>query len=187
MRSATWMGWGLSGVVLLGIAAPAAGAEGKTGQEPALEIRSLDPGDCTLGLSWPWGGMAVNRVMFNDHRGPFKAVVESSGRGVRVTFDGWGREPFVASADKIRIIYRVAGRKDVDLAAEAISGGPFASDGSMGRRPGGDGSSSGLARVPPRALRKDRSKAGGIEPGRATGRSVQARISVANAQGRWWK
>jgi hypothetical protein len=67
--------------------------------------------------------MAVNRVMFNDHRGPFKAVVESSGRAVRVTFDGWASEPFVASADKIRIIYRVAGREDMDLAAEAISGG----------------------------------------------------------------
>jgi hypothetical protein len=67
--------------------------------------------------------MSVNHVLFNDHRGPFKAVVESSGRAVRVTFDGWGSEPFVASADKIRIIYRVAGRKDMDLAAEAISGG----------------------------------------------------------------
>src|SRR6516165_8723809 len=93
MRSATWMGWGLSGAVLLGSAAPAARADGKTGKEPVLEIRSLDPGDCTLRLSWPWGGMAVNRVMFNDHRGPFKAVVESSGRGVRVTFDGWGQGP----------------------------------------------------------------------------------------------
>jgi hypothetical protein len=117
------MGWGLSGVLLLGTAAPAAGAEERARAEPVLEIMSLDPGDCTLRLSWRWGGMAVNRVLFDDHRGPFKAVVESSGKGVRVTFDGWGTEPFVASADKIRIIYRVAGRKEMDLAAEAISGG----------------------------------------------------------------
>jgi hypothetical protein len=67
--------------------------------------------------------MHVNHVMFNDHRGPFKAVVESSGRGVRVTFDGWGEGPFVATAEKIRIIYRVAGRKEMDFAAEALSGG----------------------------------------------------------------
>jgi hypothetical protein len=67
--------------------------------------------------------MAVNHVLFNDHSGPFKAVVESSGKGVRVTFDGWGKEPFVASADKVRIIYWVAGRKEIDFVAEAISGG----------------------------------------------------------------
>jgi hypothetical protein len=67
--------------------------------------------------------MAANHVMFNDHRGPFKAIVESSGKGVRVIFDGWGERPFVASAEKIRIIYRVTGRKEMDFAAEAISGG----------------------------------------------------------------
>ena len=156
MRSATWMGWGLSGAVLLGSAAPAARADGKTGKEPVLEIRSLDPGDCTLRLSWPWGGMAVNRVMFNDHRGPFKAVVESSGRGVRVTFDGWGQGPFVACADKIRIIYRVAGRMEMDLAAEAISGGAIRVrrvDGpeTRGRRiviGFGEGAAKGIAKVP---------------------------------------
>jgi hypothetical protein len=84
---------------------------------------SLDPGDGTLGLSWPWGAMAVNHVLFNDHRGPFNAVVESSGKGVRVTFDGWSNGPFVASAAKIRIIYWVAGRKGIDLVAEALSDG----------------------------------------------------------------
>jgi hypothetical protein len=67
--------------------------------------------------------MAVNHVTFNEHRGPFKAVVESAGRGVRVTFVGWGETPFVASADKIRIIYRVAGKRAIDFAAEAIPGG----------------------------------------------------------------
>jgi hypothetical protein len=67
--------------------------------------------------------MAVNHVMFNDHRGPFKATVESSGKEVRVTFDGWGKGPFVVSADKVRIIYWVAGKKEIDLAAECLSGG----------------------------------------------------------------
>jgi hypothetical protein len=66
--------------------------------------------------------MEVNHVIFNDHRGPFKATVQSSGKRVRVTFDGWGEEPFVASADKVRIIYSVAGRKVIDFVAEGISG-----------------------------------------------------------------
>ena len=123
MQSKTWMRLGLSGVLLLGIAARSRGAEGQAKEQPVLEIMSLDQGDCTLGLSFPWGAMAVNHVMFNDHRGPFKAVVESSGKGVRVTFDGWGKGPFVASAAKVRIIYRVGGRKEIDFAAEAISGG----------------------------------------------------------------
>jgi len=123
MRFVTWMGLGLSGVLWLGMAARSAGAERGARAESVLEIMSLAPGDCTLGLSWPWGTMDVNHVLFNDHRGPFKAVVESSGKGVRVTFDGWGKGPFVASAAKVRIIYRVAGKKEIDFVAEAISGG----------------------------------------------------------------
>ena len=123
MWSLTWLGWGLSGALLLGSAAPAAKAERQARAEPVLEIMSLDAGDCSLGLSWPWGAMAVNHVMFNDHRGPFKAVVESSGKGVRVTFDGWGKEPFVASAARVRIIYWVAGKKEIDFVAEAVSSG----------------------------------------------------------------
>ena len=123
MRSLTWMGLGLSGVILLGLAPRSAGAETRARAEPVLEIMTLDPGNCTLGLSWPWGAMAVNHVLFHDHRGPFKAIVESSGKGVRVTFDGWGRLPFVASAAKMRIIYWVADRKEIDFKAEAIAGG----------------------------------------------------------------
>ena len=122
MRSLTWMGLGLSGVLWLGLAARAVGAEGGPKSEPMLEIMSLDRRDYSLAVSWPWGAMAANHVMFNDHRGPFKAVVESSGKGVRVTFDGWGEGPFVASADKIRIVYRVAGRNEMEFTAEAISG-----------------------------------------------------------------
>jgi hypothetical protein len=133
------MGLGLSGVLLLGIAARSAGPERQAKAEPVLELMSLDPGDCTLGLSWPWGAMAVNHVLFHDHRGPFKAVVESSDKGVRVTFDGWSKGPFVASAAKIRIISWVAGRKEIDFTAEAISGGavrvrPVGRPVSQGRR-----------------------------------------------------
>jgi hypothetical protein len=117
------MGFGLSCVLLLGIAERSAGDERGAKAEPTLEVMSLDQRNYALGLSWPWGAMAANHVMFNDHRGPFKAVVESPGKGVRVTFDGWGRQPFVASADKIRIIYWVAGKKAIDFVAEAIAGG----------------------------------------------------------------
>jgi hypothetical protein len=116
------MSLGLSGVLLLGMAARSAGVEKRARPEAVLEIMSLDEGDATLRLSWPWGGMAVNHVMSNDHDGPFRAVVESSGKGVRITFDGRGEEPFVASAGKIRIIYRVAGKKAIDFAAEAVPG-----------------------------------------------------------------
>jgi hypothetical protein len=105
------------------MAARSTGAEGRTKAEPVLEIMSLDPGDYALRLSWPWGAMAANHVTFSDHRGPFKAVVESSGQGVRVTFEGWGEQPFVASAGKVRIIYWVAGKKESDFVAEAVSGG----------------------------------------------------------------
>jgi hypothetical protein len=123
MRSVIWMGLGLSGVLLLGMAARSAGAEKGARAESVLEILSLDQGDCTLGLSWAWGAIAVNHVLFTDQNGPSKAVVESSGKGVRVTVDGWGKGPFVASAAKIRIIYWVAGRKAIDFAAEALSDG----------------------------------------------------------------
>jgi hypothetical protein len=67
--------------------------------------------------------MAANHVMFNDHDGPLKAIVESSAKGVRVTFEGWGNDRFVASAGKVRIIYWVKGKKEIDFVAEAISGG----------------------------------------------------------------
>src|SRR5262249_12095292 len=94
MRSSTWIGLGVSGVLLLGMAMRSAASEGGNKAEPVLEIMSLDRGEFSLGVSWPWGAMAANRVMFNDHRGPFKAVVESSDKGVRVSFEGWGEGPF---------------------------------------------------------------------------------------------
>jgi hypothetical protein len=62
--------------------------------------------------------------MFDDHPGPFKAVVESSAKGVRVRFDGWGKEPFAAVVYKqVRVIYRAAGRKEVEFTAEATTDG----------------------------------------------------------------
>jgi hypothetical protein len=117
------MGLGLSGMLLLGAGARSTEPEKRAKEAPVLEIIGLDRGNYTLGLSWPWGAMAVDHVLFNDHSGPFKAIVESSGKGVRVTFDGWGRLPFVASAAKMRIIYWVADRKEIDFKAEAIAGG----------------------------------------------------------------
>jgi hypothetical protein len=117
------MGLALLGGLFLSMAARAGGPEREARKEPVLEIMSLDKGDCSLGLSWPWGSMAANHVMFNDHRGPFKAVVESPGNGVRVTFDGWGNDTFAASTDKVRVIYWVAGSKAIDFVAEAMPGG----------------------------------------------------------------
>jgi hypothetical protein len=91
-------------------------------KESALEIMSTDPASCSLKMSWLWGGMAVNHVTFADHRGPFKAVMESTGKGIRITFDGWGETPFTASTDKgVRIISLIAGKKEIDFTAEAVS------------------------------------------------------------------
>jgi hypothetical protein len=118
------MGLGFSAALLLGASAHGAREQETAGAEPVLEIMSPDRGDCTLRLSWLWGAMAVNHVLLDDHRGPFKAIVEPTGRGVRVTFNGWGEEPFVASADKqIRIVYRVGRKKEIDFTAEVASTG----------------------------------------------------------------
>jgi hypothetical protein len=122
VRSLAWMRLGSYLALLLG-ASPAEPEEPDR-SAPVLEILSPDRGDRSLGLEWPWGSMAVKHVMFNDHRGSFKAVVESSAHGVRVRFEGWGKEPFTAVADKeIRVIYRVPGRKAVDFTAEATATG----------------------------------------------------------------
>jgi len=64
--------------------------------------------------------MAVKRVRFDDHGGAFTASVESTGQGVRVTFDGWGEEPFIASADgQVRVVFRARDKKWIDFTAEA--------------------------------------------------------------------
>jgi hypothetical protein len=82
------MGLGLWGVLLLAAAARSAEPEKQAKVAPVLKIMSLGQGNCALGLSWPWGAMAVDHVLFNDYSGPFKAIVESSGKDVRVKFDG---------------------------------------------------------------------------------------------------
>jgi hypothetical protein len=83
---------------------------------------SLDKGDCSLRLSWPWGEIAANHVMFDHHDGPFKAIVEPSRAGVRVTFDGWVKDRFTVSADRVRIVYWNGSRKEIDFVAELIQG-----------------------------------------------------------------
>jgi hypothetical protein len=87
-----------------------------------LEILSLESGDCTLRLSWPWGEIAANHVMFDNQYGPAMAIVEPSPAGVRVTFEGWGKDRFAVSADRVRIIDWVGNRKEIDFAAEMLSG-----------------------------------------------------------------
>ena len=124
MRALIWSVMGFTGTLLLAPTVRSAGPEKPVASKPVLEVMSLDPGDCSLGLTWQWGSMAVNHVLFDDHSGPFKAIVEPTGRGVRVTFNGWGEEPFVASADKqIRIVYRVGRKKEIDFTAEVASTG----------------------------------------------------------------
>jgi hypothetical protein len=88
----------------------------------ALDIVNTDAEECPLELSWRWGDVAVNHVLFNDHHGPYKGIVEPGGKGVKVSFDGWGKEPFKASANKqIRITSRVAGRQEIEFMVELVS------------------------------------------------------------------
>jgi hypothetical protein len=113
----------LLSVLVLGFAARSVGDDHRRpSTAPTLEIMSLNERELALSISWPWGTMAANHVMFNDHHGPFKAIVESTGTGVRVTFDGWRKQALVSTADKLQIIYSNAGRKEIDLVAEATSG-----------------------------------------------------------------
>ena len=124
MRTSTWTGLAFSTALLLGSAAPRTAADGTDDAIAVLDIIGPDQGDCPLGLSWRWGSMTVKHVWFDDHRGPFKAVVESSGKEVRVTIDGWGNERFVASAEtQIRIIYKPVGRKAIEFTMESSAAG----------------------------------------------------------------
>ena len=49
-------GIGVLGGLVLVASAHGARQEDTVGMEPVLEIMSPDRGDCTLRLSWPWGG-----------------------------------------------------------------------------------------------------------------------------------
>jgi hypothetical protein len=121
VRISAWFGFGTLVALLLGAGASTASDKNASARR-VLEILSPDRGDCTLRLEWSWGAMAVNHVMLDDHQGSFKVFAEATGNGVRVRFVGWGKEPFVATANKeVRIIYWVAGRKEIGLTVEAAS------------------------------------------------------------------
>ena len=123
MRTLTWTGFWLPAVLLYGMAVPPSMAEDEAKAFPILQIMSLDPKEYSLELSHSWGRLSANHVFFNDHRGPFNVVVEPSGKGVQVNFTGWSKDPFVASADKIRIIYQSVHGKKVEFTAETMPGG----------------------------------------------------------------
>jgi hypothetical protein len=102
--------------------APASSVAG-TAMRPRLAIMSPDPGEFPLRLEHHWGGLGANRVYFDDHDGPFEAVVERSAEGVRVTFNGWEERPFTASSKTIRVAYRGPGAGSADFIAEALPDG----------------------------------------------------------------
>jgi hypothetical protein len=83
---------------------------------------SLDSREFALQLEHHWGGITASHVFFDNHSGPFEAVVETSAGGVRITFNGWEEHPFVATAAGIRIVYHRAGARRVDVLTEAIPG-----------------------------------------------------------------
>src|SRR4051812_31522627 len=98
-----WVGLGFAGFPSAD-QAPGSG-ESKAATRPTLAIMSPDPGEFALRLEHHWGGLHANRVYFDNHEGPFEAVVERSADGVRVTFNGWEERPFTASSKKIRVTY----------------------------------------------------------------------------------
>jgi hypothetical protein len=70
-----------------------------------LEITSLAGYDRTLRLDHHWGSIVASHVFMDDHDGPFEAVAEQAGSGVRVTFNGWEAHRFVATSAGIRLVY----------------------------------------------------------------------------------
>ena len=102
--------------------APGSG-ESKAATRPTLSIMSPDPGEFALRLEHHWGGLAANRVSFDDHEGPFEAVVERSADGVLVTFNGWEERPFTASSKKVRVIYRHPRAGNAEFVADATTDG----------------------------------------------------------------
>jgi hypothetical protein len=115
------IGLGMSG---LAPASQTAGGNAPVAAKRAvLDLMSLDSPDCTLKLEHHWGGISANHVYFENHDGRFEAIVEPSPNGVRVTFNGWEEHPFVATAARMRVIYRRPGADPVDVVAEALPGG----------------------------------------------------------------
>jgi hypothetical protein len=116
-----WIGLGLSGLPsathITRSSAPVAA------KHAILEIMSPDSGDLSLQLEHHWGSISAHHVYFDNHDGPFEAVVEPSADGVRVTFNGWEDHPFVATSARIRMVYHRPGAGLVDFVAEAMPGG----------------------------------------------------------------
>ena len=121
-----WVALAYIGFGMLGLAPNGQSAGGNAPVSPkhaVLEIMSPGPGDYNLKLEHHWGAISGNHVYFDNHDGPFEAVVEPSPSGVRVTFDGWEEHPFVATAAKIRMIYHRPGAAPTDVLVEAMPGG----------------------------------------------------------------
>jgi hypothetical protein len=121
-----WIAPACIGVGVLVLAQPiqtTGGNAPEAAKRAVLDIMSLQPGDCTLKLEHHWGGISGNHIYFDNHAGPFEAVVEPSASGVRVTFTGWEEHPFVAKATKIRIVYRGPGAETADFVAGSVAGG----------------------------------------------------------------
>ena len=116
-----WIGLGFAGFPPQ--IRPPEGGEPKAATRPTLSIMSPDPGEFALRLEHHWGGLDANRVYFDDHEGPFEAVVERSADGVRVTFNGWEERPFTASSKTIRVAYHGPGAGRADFIVEAMPDG----------------------------------------------------------------
>lgn len=115
------IGLGLSGLTP---AAQTAGSKAPAAAKRAvLEIMSPDSGDLALQLEHHWGAISANHVFFDNHDGPFEAVVQPAAGGVRVTYNGWEEHPFVATAARIRMVYHRPGADRVDLIVEAMPDG----------------------------------------------------------------
>jgi hypothetical protein len=121
-----WIAVACIGLGMSGLASDTRIAESNApvaAKHAVLEIMSLDSGDFALHLEHHWGGLSASHVYFDNHAGPFEAIVESTKSGVRVTFNGWEKHPFVATSTSIRIVYHSDGAGGVDLVAEAMPGG----------------------------------------------------------------
>ena len=116
-----WIGLGFAGFPSVDEALGR--GESKAAMRPRLAIMSPDPGEFALRLEHHWGGLGANRVYFDDHDGPFEAVVERSADGVRVTFNGWEERPFTASSKTIRVAYHGPGAGRADFIVEAMPDG----------------------------------------------------------------
>lgn len=121
-----WVVVACIGLGISGLAAPRQSDGGSlpfAAKQAVLEIMSQAQGDRTLQLDHHWGGIVGSHVFLDDHDGPFEAIAEPAGNGVRVTFKGWEEHPFVATASILRIVYHRPESPPVDLVIEAMPAG----------------------------------------------------------------